>query len=78
MNRVDAFDLDGEKVLSSYEDIDIGKTIDAATTLSAEDKDGLKTWSKDYTDSDTVQNHQTIIDTLNDTTTKLNGTPECI
>jgi hypothetical protein len=78
MNKVDAFDLDGEKVLLSYEDIDIGKTIDAATTFSAEDKDGLKTWSKDYTDSNTVQNHQTIIDTLNDATTKLNGTPGCI
>lgn len=73
-----AFDLDREKVLLTYKDIDIEKTIGAATTLLAEDKDGLKTWSKDYTDSDTVQNHQNIIDTLNDTTTKLNGTPECI
>ncbi|KFX89522.1 hypothetical protein V490_06963 [Pseudogymnoascus sp. VKM F-3557] len=77
MNKVDTFDLDGKKVLSSYEDIDIGKTINAGTTLSAEDKEKLETWSKAYTDLDKVQNHQTLIDTLNDTTTKLNGTPEC-
>lgn len=75
---VDAFDLDGEKVLFSYKDINIGKTIDAATTFSAEEKDKLKTWSDAYVKLDSVQNHQTIIDTLNDTTTKLNGTPECI
>ncbi|KFY49142.1 hypothetical protein V495_00698 [Pseudogymnoascus sp. VKM F-4514 (FW-929)] len=77
MNKVDTFDLDGKKVLSSYEDIDIGKTINAGTTLPAEEKDKLEAWSKKYTELNTVQNHQTLIDTLNDTTTKLNGTPEC-
>lgn len=78
INEVDAFDLDGKKVLLSYEDIDMGKTLDAATALSGKDTSALKKWSEEYTASDTVQNHQTIIDTLNDTTTKLNGTPECI